>query len=234
MDKINGRNIVMESYDKIKKTLAIAFMHDLDANRPEGKMCLSNGECADIEKAFNEQDWPRLAGYLDKYTESEDERIRKAIISLVHENSSAYKSFAGIDLCDMLSWLEKQKEQECPGEANDDALQTQLQIWFEKGKCSGRDEVVRTPEKYGLQKPMEWSEEDEKMRSRILDIFACDQKHYLDETAWLQSLRPSWKPSEEQIQALLYAVSSIPPNYLKEQDYTMKLIGDVIQQLKKL
>ena len=68
MDKINGRNIVIESYDKIKKTLAIAFMHDLDANRPEGKMVLSNGECADIEKAFNEQDWPRLAWYLDKYT----------------------------------------------------------------------------------------------------------------------------------------------------------------------
>ena len=79
MDKINGRNIVMESYDKIKKTLAIAFMHDLDAIRPEGKMCLSNGECADIEKAFNEQDWPRLAGYLDKYTESEDERIRNSL-----------------------------------------------------------------------------------------------------------------------------------------------------------
>lgn len=43
--------------------------------------------------------------------ESEGERIRKAIISLVHENSSAYKSFAGIDICDMLAYLEKQKEQ---------------------------------------------------------------------------------------------------------------------------
>ena len=57
----------MEDYDKIKKTLAVAFMHNLDANRPEGKMCLSSGECADIEKAFNDQDWSKLARYLDKY-----------------------------------------------------------------------------------------------------------------------------------------------------------------------
>ena len=57
----------MEDYDKIKKVLALGFMNFLDENRPEGKMCLSNWECADIEKAFNEQDWPKLARYLDKY-----------------------------------------------------------------------------------------------------------------------------------------------------------------------
>ena len=57
----------MESYEKIKKVLALGFMNFLDDNKSKGKMCLSNGECADIEKAFNEQDWPRLAGYLDKY-----------------------------------------------------------------------------------------------------------------------------------------------------------------------
>ncbi len=57
----------MEDYDKIKKVLALGFMHFLDENRPEGKMCLSNGECADIEKAFNEQEWPKLSRYLDKY-----------------------------------------------------------------------------------------------------------------------------------------------------------------------
>ena len=56
-----------EDYDKIKKVLAIDFMHFLDGNRPEGKMCLSNGECADIEKAFGEQDWSKLSRYLDKY-----------------------------------------------------------------------------------------------------------------------------------------------------------------------
>lgn len=57
----------MEDYDKIKKVLALGFMHFLDENRPEGKMCLTNGECADIEKAFNEQDWSKLVRYLDKH-----------------------------------------------------------------------------------------------------------------------------------------------------------------------
>lgn len=56
----------MESYDKIKKILALGFMNFLDDNKSKGKMCLSNGECADIEKAFNEKDWPKLARYLDK------------------------------------------------------------------------------------------------------------------------------------------------------------------------
>ena len=41
--------------------------------------------------------------------ESEDERIRKALISLVDENAYTYKSFAGVELTDMLAYLEKQK-----------------------------------------------------------------------------------------------------------------------------
>lgn len=52
--------IEMEEYNKIKKILALGFIHFLDENRPDGKMCLSNGECAEIEKAFNEQDWQKL------------------------------------------------------------------------------------------------------------------------------------------------------------------------------
>lgn len=55
-----------ENYAKIKRDLAISFMHYLDAIRPEEKMGLSNGECADIDKAFNEMDWDKLARYLEK------------------------------------------------------------------------------------------------------------------------------------------------------------------------
>ena len=62
-----------ENYEKIKRCLAISFMHYLDAIRPEGKMCLSNGECADIDKAFDEMDWDKLARYLEK-TKSYEQR----------------------------------------------------------------------------------------------------------------------------------------------------------------
>ena len=38
------------------------------------------------------------------------------------------------------------------GECNDTALEEQLKIWFEKGKCSGIDDVIFHPQKYGLEK----------------------------------------------------------------------------------
>ena len=52
------------------RELALSFMAYLDENRPEGKMCLSNGECADIEKAFIEHDWDKIMRYANKYQPS--------------------------------------------------------------------------------------------------------------------------------------------------------------------
>jgi hypothetical protein len=49
---------------------AITFWTYLDEHRPEGKMCLSNGECADIEKAFIEHDWAKILRYAKKYRPS--------------------------------------------------------------------------------------------------------------------------------------------------------------------
>lgn len=54
-------------YELIKGLLSTAFMHYLDKNRKFGKMCLSNAECADIEKGFDTQDWPKLSRYAEKY-----------------------------------------------------------------------------------------------------------------------------------------------------------------------
>lgn len=53
-------------YEKIKRLLSIAFMNYLDFNRPFGKMCLSNGECKNIDDAFDNQDWSELCRYADK------------------------------------------------------------------------------------------------------------------------------------------------------------------------
>ena len=49
------------------RELALSFMAYLDEHRPKGKMCLSNGECADIEKAFIEHDWDKIMRYANKY-----------------------------------------------------------------------------------------------------------------------------------------------------------------------
>lgn len=62
-----ARILGCDGYNEIKKVLSLSFMQFLDMNRPEGKMCLSNGECADIDKAFDERDWEKLGRYMNKY-----------------------------------------------------------------------------------------------------------------------------------------------------------------------
>ena len=57
-----------EAFKLGKHQLAIKFMNYLDENRPEGKMSLSNGECEDIDKAFKENDWPKIMRYVEKYS----------------------------------------------------------------------------------------------------------------------------------------------------------------------
>ena len=104
------------------------------------------------------------------YSESEDEKIRKEIKQLIqgmHDADPRKERW--------LTWLEKQgdinrriqeevekqtRQQWKPeiqgdnvsGECNDTALEEQLKIWFEKGKCSGIDDVIFHPQKYGLEK----------------------------------------------------------------------------------
>ena len=51
--------------------------------------------------------WEVLAPEL---AESENERIRKAIVGLIEELQRSDKHFAGVELTDMLAYLEKQKE----------------------------------------------------------------------------------------------------------------------------
>ena len=56
--------------------------------------------------------------------------------------------------------LQEKCDKQCCGEVNDIAMQQQLQIWFDKGKCSGIDEVIFHPETYGLQKQGEQKSTD--------------------------------------------------------------------------
>ena len=73
----------------------------------------------------------------------------------------------------------------------------------------------------------EWSEEDEKMRQRIIrhieseyqdwckdkygnsEIISDGKESCRERIAWLKSLRPSWKPSEEQMEALRRTVNKL-------------------------
>ena len=150
---------------------------------------------------------------------------------------------------------EKQKEQKPAKWSEGDKTMLNNLIWAvhmksispldemdDRGKYERYEEFLTSlPERFNLQPKQEWSEEDEKVIEEICNIIVSNSKngylgrYYAPELVEkLKSLHPSWKPSEEQIQALEYIASSIPPNYLKEQEYAMTLMGRVIQQLKKL
>lgn len=53
---------------------ALSFIDYLDAHKYEGKMCVSNGECEDIENAFRNAMWDRLHRYYCKYIEKQGEQ----------------------------------------------------------------------------------------------------------------------------------------------------------------
>ena len=70
-------------------------------------------------------------------------------------------------------------------------------------------------ERCSLQPKQEWSEEDERIRKAILGFVNPDKggtkyssyAELVKWSDWLKSLRPSWKPSEEQMKALQNAVA---------------------------
>ena len=77
--------------------------------------------------------------------------------------------------------------------------------------------IVKTlQERYSLPKPAEWNEEDEKMLNEIIhDVVELKNAKSINglkcKIDWLKSLRPSWKPSEEDINAIGLAIANLNP-----------------------
>ena len=67
------------------------------------------------------------------------------------------------------------------------------------------------PERFVLEPKQEWSEEDERLLNIIIDILDKEEHNghlshedLISSVKLIKSLRPSWKPSEEQMEALQY------------------------------
>ncbi len=216
-------------------------------------------------KAWNldSDDREVLEAIIPELRENDDERIRMELVAFFKEMQDTWHEVFWHDLQveSILAWLEKKKEQK--------PVDYDHEMWkncvanFEGGK----KEVIEHPEKYGLQKPAEWSEEDKQKLNRIYSIigWAMDEHAFSSckkligdkegvelqdflrsiakpkpewsdeddemikrvierieaeiqygdaltmaygnqEIAWLRFLRPSWKPSEEQMNALEIAI----------------------------
>ena len=163
--------------------------------------------------------------------ESEDERIRKEIIDWM-KGGNTYDWLENKEK--WIAYLEKQKEQK-PADVsekieelcskyplNKDVMSEQELSAYHQGLTFGATKIA---EYLGEQKPAEWSEEDEYVINKVLNwaeivnptstIFEKLPKEQFIER--LKSLRPQphWKPSEEQMDTLETAVSSLQSSALE-------------------
>ena len=114
---------------------------------------------------------------------------------------------------------------------------------YEEGRQTGQNEgvklVLNNPEKYGLQKPVEWSEEDEEMLNSIIMVvcgIGVQPSNGLREkqVRFLKSHLPSWKPSEEQMNVLSIVIDEYYHACTKGSDDKSKTLKTLFEQLKKL
>lgn len=104
--------------------------------------------------------------------ESEDERIRKALIKGFNKLDKSATWYNGITNGQIIAWLEKQGEQ--------NPLKGTLGDVFDDIKFG----IDPSPK----QKPMEWSEEDERMYSHCMELLKSEGQDTMQRN-WLKSLK---------------------------------------------
>lgn len=101
-----------DGFQTARQATASTFMTYLDENRPEGKMCLSNSECEDIDKAFKEGDWAKIMRYVEKYRPSwkpseEDIKMLEHIIGQYETGNKNSKVMGYLPRVEELDFLKK-------------------------------------------------------------------------------------------------------------------------------
>ena len=89
-----------------------------------------------------------------------------------------------------------------------------------------------------------WSEEDERIRNLAIEwaetmsgqcsFVDMDPTDFRKIATWLKSLRPSWKPSEEQMEALAYAIQILDDGLSPKAAKAGEELEHLRDQLKKL
>lgn len=164
---------------------------------------------------------------------SEDERIRKWMVELVE--SQMPKTFIEVKKQDVFAWLERQKEQKS-AKCIEDSIEFKegFKTGRETGLHDGQKYVLDNLEDYGLCKSAEWSEEDE---DKVIQYLHDRDGGMLWSKATditrdiLDMLRPSWKPSENQMSMLLAVVND--PNNAGSESCHLSL-KSLYNDLKKL
>lgn len=186
--------------------------------------------------------------------ESEDERIRKALIRFF-KNTHDWVNLK-YDGNEIVAYLEKQKEQKPVHTAKEMWKEMRLEAYAQASgnrhepnysddstKMFSLCDIDEIFEKIGNStvgsQPAEWSEEDENMLKTIFDSLEtyaknthpCLKSVVEDEIAWLKSLRSQrhWKPSEEQMEALMWQIKNT-----SEGSWQRMASEDLYNELKSL
>jgi len=174
--------------------------------------------------------------------ESEDEKIRKALIEVFKKKLERGYEWVeyGIPNRSVLNWLEKQKEHPAEWSEEDetcleDALWCVMKTrhFVAKDACdldacrSAERWLNFLPKRFNLQPKQEWSDVEKMHLANA--ILAAEKEWGIDSytVKFLESLRPSWKPSEEQMEALRVAAYEPYKNW-------NKLLQELYIDLKKL
>ena len=188
---------------------AMSFIDYIDAHKYEGKMCVSNGECEDIENAFHNAMWDRLHRYYCKYIEKQGEQ--KSTDKVEHK----------FKVGDKIEYIGDRKELT----AVDYVIQ---EVRSDSYYCKNGSLI---PFKFqnefrlvGEQKPAEWSEEDKKHINSLLDrlkglcknefvrtTFAIDE-----DEEWLKSLEV--KVANDGLERVLEECRSMEAQSIKHRD----------------
>ena len=118
--------------------------------------------------------------------------------------------------------LAKQKPKE-PGYKHEDYFCERCQA---NAFNAGRESVLKE------QKPVEWSKEDELMMKAV--IGCLNEKKHPKLCAFLKSLRPGWKPTEEQMDALAYAIQILDDGLSPKAAKAGEELEGIREHFKKL
>lgn len=136
-------------------------------------------------------------------------------------------------------------------ESEDERIRKELITFFQRfpyerigNDCTKVKEAIAWLEKQGEQKPA-WTEEDEEIFSNVImdnnvRRGACiiTQEYHDKVEGWLKSLKErvqpqsTWKPSDEHIHWLKWAINKMPDN--EKANEAEAVLEELLEQLKKL
>lgn len=221
------KKLYSDGFHAARNALAGVFMQYFDEHLPEGKMCLSNGECAQLEKAFKDGDVETIVRYINKYQQTagwsgEDD----AALDFLHELISfGYTKgfFDAQTAADMRKWvntrlksLHPQPKQEWSEEDNDKV-----------------DDICKLIE-HATIIPRSGDDDTGAPPTRLNDKYKGELKAFVESLRNRLIKSDTWKPSEEQMDALNEAVGGYRAEDTASCETTAEILESLYKDLEKL